>query len=552
MAKGTTKIVLLLVFLGLLFAPATSGANVEHLERGYVIKQLGNQIGTAHIQLNIDHGDTHLNTIVNYPSLGVEVTSEYLFTGSDFPKTPVSYGFSIMGGILDVEMSWGKELSYTINPQSAQGSIPETNVLALDNNIITDYMTATWLYDLSNPQLHQSSLVLPTQMAAGLVPMSMQFIGEEVVGHYQTDHFQVNIGVVIDLWVDHTNRSLIKLHIPMQAYEIIASDLEEEIVSTKTFKDFGGLDFHEEEITCPIQQGTLSGTLSIPKIVDQKMPGVVLVAGSGPTDRDGNSYLMPGPADYLKEIAHYLASRGIVILRYDKRGVGLSQGPVTSFNDFISDVSTMVDALKAQAVVNNEQIYIFGHSEGAWLASEVALLRQDLAGIGLLAGAGYPYFDTIKRQLTTQADTAIAMGMFDEGLTKRIAQALDDMYQAILNQQPYDVSNYQLPDEFNQVINSFVFQADLIKQWLVTDPAQVLSKVDVPVLIVQGTGDIQIDVADAHSLAGCLPDDQVKLHIIEGIDHIMKMTYGEPLSYVDPNRRVEPAVLQILENWILK
>lgn len=552
MAKSTTKLVLLLLLLGMLFTPIIAAANVDHLESRYVIKQAGNEIGTAIVHLKIDHENTHLNTLVSYPSLGVEVASEYLFNGNEFPKTPVKYQFSILGGILDMDMSWEEEINYTISPLDAHGSISMINALALDNNIITDYMVATWIYDLASPQVQQSHLVLPTQMAAGLVPMSIQFIGEEIVGHYQTDHFQVNIGVVVDLWVDHTNRSLVKLHIPMQAYEIIVNDLAEKSVSDKIFNDFGGLDFYEEELNWPIQQGTLSGTLSIPEKIDQRMPGVLLVAGSGPTDRDGNSYVMPGPADYLKEIAHYLASKGIVVLRYDKRGVGLSQGAVTSFADFISDVSTMVDALKAQAVVNNNQIYVLGHSEGAWLASEVALLREDLAGIGLLAGAGYPFFDTIKRQLTTQADTAVAMGMFDMGLTKRTTQALNDMYEAILNQHPYNVNKYQLPDEFNQVINSFVFQAELIKEWLVADPAQTLSKVDVPVLIVQGTGDIQIDVADAHLLADCLPDTQVELHIIEGIDHIMKMTYGEPLSYVDPNRRVEPDILQIIENWILK
>lgn len=131
-------------------------------------------------------------------------------------------------------------------------------------------------------------------------------------------------------------------------------------------------------------------------------------------------------------------------------------------------------------------------------------------------------------------------------------KALDDMYQAVLNNTEYDVSQYDLPAEFEQLILTFVYQRDVLKDWLTADPAGVLAEVKVPVLIMQGTADIQIQPDDAYALAAALPDEQSELHIFEGLDHILKMTYGEPLSYTDPNRRVDRELLNILGDWILK
>ncbi|MGB4379431.1 MAG: alpha/beta hydrolase, partial [Limnochordia bacterium] len=86
--------------------------------------------------------------------------------------------------------------------------------------------------------------------------------------------------------------------------------------------------------------------------------------------------------------------------------------------------------------------------------------------------------------------------------------------------------------------------------WFPVDPAAVLSEVGVPVLIIQGTADVQVQVLDAQRLADALPEHQRELHIISGIDHVLKMTYGEPLPYTDPNRRVHPQVLEIIGDWI--
>ncbi|NLY11002.1 MAG: alpha/beta hydrolase [Firmicutes bacterium] len=146
----------------------------------------------------------------------------------------------------------------------------------------------------------------------------------------------------------------------------------------------------------------------------------------------------------------------------------------------------------------------------------------------------------------------MALGLFDESLIKRVENALDEMYQAILRDEDLNLSSYQLPVKIEQLLLSFYYQRDLAREWLLADPAKTLSKVSVPVLIIQGTADIQVEVDDALLLAAALPEGQRELFIFDDVDHILKKTYGQPLSYVDPDRSVEPEILETIADWILR
>lgn len=546
--------VFLTLMLALVLIPMVSVDAQSLIQRNFMIKQAGREIGTTTVEMIKDVEETSLRTVAVYPDLGLEIQTTYVFAGSEFPKKPVEYEFTVLaGGSLNLEMDWADTASYVLDLTGSTTDLGTANVLALDNNVISDYMVATWIYDMASAGVFEGNIIVPVLLpqGIGMLPMAVSYIGQETVGEYTTDHFRVNVGVDVDLWVDQSDRSLVKLHIPMQAFELVAQDLVDiEHEKPRVFTDFGNYSFTDQDFLTDGDRATISGTLTLPDLKGT-LPGVVLVAGSGPTDRDGNSYVIPGPADYLKEIAHYLGSRGIAVLRFDKRGVGESPGEVRSFDDYINDISVLVDLIASLDNVDPERLFIVGHSEGAWLASEVARKRDDLRGIGLLAGAGYPFFDTVKRQLMEQSEAAVEAGLFDPDVNSRLEAALDEMYMCVAYGKSYDVSRYQLPKEFEQVILSFVYQKELLKDWLTADPAAVLSAVQVPVLIVQGSADTQVQVADAYALAAVLPENQYELHIFEGVDHVLKMTYGEPLPYTDPTRRVDQQLLQTIGDWIL-
>src|SRR5690606_37202462 len=125
-----------------------------------------------------------------------------------------------------------------------------------------------------------------------------------------------------------------------------------------------------------------------------------IVAGSGLTDRDGNSPLIPGEVNTYREIAEYLSSRGIAVLRYDKRGIAqsalLAQGETPPFEQYAEDVTSCVEYLKSVDGVSGDAIFIAGHSEGGVLALMAAASGTDVAGLILLSTPGYPLRDTLR------------------------------------------------------------------------------------------------------------------------------------------------------------
>lgn len=139
------RLVWLLVIL-VLFAGKTVGA--QTVVREYRMKQAGSDLGTIQIELSVENDETHLNTLVKYPSLNTEIATNYTFVGEEFPKKPYKYNFSIIqGGVLDLEMVWNDTTAYTVFQLGQTNTIPINNVLALDNNVISDYMVSTWIFD---------------------------------------------------------------------------------------------------------------------------------------------------------------------------------------------------------------------------------------------------------------------------------------------------------------------------------------------------------------------------------------------------------------------
>ncbi len=122
--------------------------------------------------------------------------------------------------------------------------------------------------------------------------------------------------------------------------------------------------FREEEVSIAVAGGGLAGTLTIPKDLQDLDKAVILVAGSGPTDRDGSSAALPIKIDTLKQIAEYLSSQGIRTLRYDKRGIGASKGfdlNSMTFAAFKDDLLEVIDYVQDSLDLDSEDIYLLGH-----------------------------------------------------------------------------------------------------------------------------------------------------------------------------------------------
>ncbi|MGY4493113.1 alpha/beta hydrolase [Pseudomonas sp. TE3610] len=279
--------------------------------------------------------------------------------------------------------------------------------------------------------------------------------------------------------------------------------------------------------------GVLHGSLQMP-VSDKPVPMVLIIAGSGPTDRNGNNP-QGGNNDSLRKLALLLARNDIASVRYDKRGVasGLALAPDErdlSVEGYVADAQAWARKLKADPRVG--KLIILGHSEGALIAALAA------PGVGAdavvsLAGSGRPLDQIIREQLK---------GRLPPDLEARSGQLLER-----LKAGQYDSD---VPAPLQVIFRPSVqpYLVSLLRQ----DPAAAFAKVNVPALIVQGRNDIQVSVADAQALKAAKPDAQLVL--VDGMNHVLRIVpadlKAQVASYNDRNLPLADALGRTLVTFI--
>ncbi len=257
-------------------------------------------------------------------------------------------------------------------------------------------------------------------------------------------------------------------------------------------------------------------------------PTVVLVAGSGPTDRDGNSTLGVTSASY-RLLAEALAARGIASLRYDKRGVGASDWPrdleAVSFDDFVQDAAAVVAFARKDPAVS--KLYVCGHSEGGLIALMLAQ-HLPLDGLVLLSTSGRPVATLLREQLAALA-SATTLQEYD----RLVAGERAGRFVA-----PQDPALAAL---FTRAM--FRFR----QGWLFADPLALQKRLTLPTRVIQGDHDLQVTVGDARLLAAARPG--VELTILAGVSHALKVdpsTSSPQASYRDPQLPIAPALVDAI------
>jgi pimeloyl-ACP methyl ester carboxylesterase len=271
-------------------------------------------------------------------------------------------------------------------------------------------------------------------------------------------------------------------------------------ISGSKERDLVASAFKEEEKAITVNGGKLHGTLMLP---DDKttFPVVMIIAGSGPTDRNGNSIPALSAGSY-RLLAEALAKNGIGSFRYDKRGVGESSSfnpPATSalFNDYISDATMLVKELRKDKRVS--KVIVAGHSEGS-LIGMIAAREEKSEGFISLCGAGEPINYTLSRQLKQQLPI--------------MGNKIDNILDSLKNGNTVKDVPPVLQSIFNAQLQPYLIS------WIRFDPREEIKKMKMPVLIIGGGTDIQVPVADAEALHKALP--AAKKLIIDSMNHILK------------------------------
>lgn len=287
----------------------------------------------------------------------------------------------------------------------------------------------------------------------------------------------------------------------------------------------------EEIISIDTGAFVQEGTLLVPES-DGAVPLVMIIPGSGPTDRDGNNSLMKNNS--LKMLAEGLNENGIATLRYDKRGVSggnLTPQQIldTRFEDFISDAKNWIDHLQNLEGVSD--IHILGHSQGS-LVGIMAAQGGQVKSLISLAGLGAPVDEIIREQLKVQPPL----------LQEQADIILDSLAQG------HEVKKVHpmLISLFNPGVQPF------LRSFMQYDPSSEIAKLDIPVLILNGTEDIQVGVDQAEKLhASCTNS---KMVILEKMNHVLKEVEGDRLAnqktYFDPELPLIPGLVPAIVEFM--
>ena len=286
-----------------------------------------------------------------------------------------------------------------------------------------------------------------------------------------------------------------------------------------------------EVVKLATEKGTLEGTLLVPT-ESQAPPVALIIAGSGPTDRDGNSAQMK--TNTLKMLAEALLDSGIASLRYDKRGLGQSSGAAIPeidlrFENFIDDVKGWISFLEEQDRFGD--LVVIGHSQGSLLGM-LASQGSGVARFISIAGLGQTVDLVLKVQLASKPPQFLEMS----------APIIDQLAQG------------QTVSDVPQILN-FLFRPS-VQPYLISymkyDPQVEIAKLEIPVLIIQGTTDIQVSLEDARMLAEADPEAQ--LRIIEGMSHVLKEGEADRLknmaTYNQPDLPIMPELVEVIVDFI--
>ncbi len=324
----------------------------------------------------------------------------------------------------------------------------------------------------------------------------------------------------------------------------------------------------EREVAFMSGDLSLAGTLRLPLADNDVHPAALFIHGSGPVNRDGNAVdLATGnivmEIDVYRQLAAALSDVGIASFRFDKRGVGDSEGDATlaSRSDLLDDARAAIQALREQPEIDPNRIILIGHSEGSYLAPVLAVENPDMAGVVLLAG-GARALDAITRW---QVESLLGQQGI-EGAALEAALAQQDQYTAFVEASQGEWSDYtvaELQAEISWLSEDAAAQlkaSPLALSWLrehyLAEPAEVITQLQDPVLIVSGEKDFQVPSSEAGSLSELLAtagNDDVIVYVFPDLNHLLRYHPEEPnLTYRHVNEPVDPRVIEVVQDWILE
>jgi uncharacterized protein len=465
-------------------------------------------------------------------------------------------------GVRGLEM----EVRAGMSAQKAQIADVE-NLVLLDNNLIGQF--AVLLRAVRSEAVDRNFTVAIPQALLSLParvdgPNTVTFFCGETA--YSGKQFDVYLGDTVISLVEYQGRlvALMNRNQGTIGYDVdlCPCGITSDPMPGEAISDTG----IESEVVFPSDGLTLAGTLRLPDTEETTYPAVLFLHGSGPVNRDGSAVdLQTGnivmAVDVYRQLAVALSDAGIASLRFDKRGVGDSQGDATlaSRADLLHDARAAIETLRGQPRVDADRIILVGHSEGAYLAQHLAAEDSTIAGVIFLAGAARPLDDITRWQVE-----ALLGQQGIEGPALEAALVQQDEYIAFVEGsrgewQDYTASELQeqipwLSEDAAEELKGTPLALSWLREHYLADPAAVLSRVQAPTLAISGDKDLQVPSSEALLIGNILTaagNDDVTVLVLPDMNHLLRYHPEEPnLIYRHVSDPVDPRVTEAIHDWI--
>ncbi len=453
----------------------------------------------------------------------------------------------------------GLHMETRVGTAHQQADVEGEKIVILDNNLISHYVVLL---------LGLQAGAIPSQLKAA-VPQALLSLPAKVDdpepvtfasgnNNYQGRAYHIHLGDLLMVMITYQGKLVGVIN---DAQEVRAYNMqvfpEGIAVSTEPITKATTEGFVEEEVSFQSGELALSGTVTLPSSSDKPVPAVLFIPGSGPIDRDENTAGFK--TNVFSQIAQALARKGVGSLRYDKRGVGKSEGlfTKTSMEEMIRDANAALDKLRAEEQIDAQYLFILGHSEGGILAPMIATENNQIAGLVLLAAPAHSLDWIIRYQIERLNRDA---GKSEDEVQEVLAQ--EDQYLDFIRNSSGNWSDYS----FEQLLESMPWltrakQTELtilplswLRQHFTHDPIEAIKNVTCPVLILQGDKDYQVPPSEAELLASALQEagnEDVVIDVISNLNHLMRLHPEEPnLTYRHLNEPVDQRVLDTVTGWI--
>lgn len=344
----------------------------------------------------------------------------------------------------------------------------------------------------------------------------------------------------VNLWADTEGR-LLRMNIPTQMVEMAREDIASAASRTSAFSLP-----EDESVLIPSIGFNIAGTIAVPKSAPQPLPAVILIGGSGPTDRDETVAGIP----IFGQVARDLVAAGFVVVRYDKRGVGQSGGraEAVTIADYAEDARQVLLWLEKRKEVNKDRIALVGHSEGALVALLTAgRERNKVSALALVAGPATSGNDVILEQ---QKLLLSKMPIDDAQRAEKIA-----LQQKINTAVIKGTGWADIPVAARQVADTPWFYS-----FLTFDPEKAVNDTRQPMVIVQGELDTQVPPHHADDLAKMArarkgTKAEVEVVKVPGVNHLLvPAKTGDVTEYgqLGPDAKVSPQVTSAIATFLTR